>query len=44
MRQMERLGARKARMVAKIAGGATMFTFQGRSDMMQVGARNVQAV
>lgn len=31
-------------MVAKIAGGATMFTFQGRNDMMQVGERNVQAV
>lgn len=44
VRQMEKLGARKARMVAKIAGGATMFTFQGRNDMMQVGERNVQAV
>ena len=44
VRQMEKLGARKARMVAKIAGGATMFTFQGRNDMMQVGDRNVEAV
>ena len=44
VRQMEKLGARKARMVAKIAGGATMFTFQGRNDMMQVGERNVEAV
>ena len=41
---MEKLGERKARMVAKIAGGASMFTFQGRNDMMQVGERNVQAV
>ena len=30
VRQMEKLGAKKARMVAKIAGGATMFTFQGK--------------
>ena len=43
-RQMEKLGAKKARMVAKIAGGATMFTFQGKNDMMQVGDRNVEAV
>ena len=44
LRQMEKLGAKKARMVAKIAGGATMFTFQGKNDMMQVGDRNVEAV
>lgn len=43
VRQMEKLGARRTRMVAKIAGGATMFNFQGRSDMVQVGARNVEA-
>ena len=36
VRQMEK--------VAKIAGGATMFTFQGKNDMMQVGDRNVEAV
>ena len=29
VRQMERLGAMRSRMVAKIAGGATMFNFQG---------------
>lgn len=43
VRQMELLGARKARMVAKIAGGATMFGFQGRPNTMQVGDRNVEA-
>ena len=37
-------GASKTRLVAKIAGGATMFTFQGKNDMMQVGDRNVEAV
>jgi chemotaxis protein CheD len=45
IRQMEALGANRRRMVAKIAGGATMFAFQGKqSESMQVGARNVAAV
>lgn len=43
VRQMEKLGAKKARLVAKIAGGATMFNFQNKSDMVQVGGRNVAA-
>lgn len=41
--QMEKLGAKRNRMVAKIAGGATMFSFQGRADMVQIGERNVEA-
>lgn len=45
IRQMEKLGAKRSRMVAKIAGGATMFTFQGAgSTVGQVGDRNVEAV
>lgn len=44
VRQMERLGARKIRMVAKIAGGANMFNFQGSSSVGQVGERNAEAV
>lgn len=43
VRQMELLGARRSRMVAKIAGGATMFAFQSKSDMVQVGERNAEA-
>ncbi|MCM1057586.1 MAG: chemotaxis protein CheD [Firmicutes bacterium] len=45
VRQMERLGAPRKRMVAKIAGGATMFPFQGQSNVNvgQVGERNVEA-
>ena len=43
VRQMELLGARRRNMVAKIAGGATMFSFQGRNDMVQIGERNVEA-
>lgn len=45
VRQMEKLGARRSRIVAKIAGGATMFAFQGSgSTVGQVGDRNVEAV
>ena len=43
IRQMEAKGAKRSRMVAKIAGGATMFAFQGKADMVQVGLRNAEA-
>ncbi len=43
VRQMELLGAKRSRMVAKIAGGATMFNFQGASGVGQIGGRNVEA-
>lgn len=43
VRQMEALGASRSRMVAKLAGGATMFAFQSKSDMTQVGVRNAEA-
>ncbi len=43
VRQMERRGALRSRMVAKIAGGATMFSFGGKSDLVQVGERNAEA-
>lgn len=42
IRQMEKLGAKKERMVAKIAGGAAMF-LTSRADVVQVGKRNVDA-
>ncbi|MBE5884168.1 MAG: chemotaxis protein CheD [Lachnospiraceae bacterium] len=43
VKQMEALGAKRNRMVAKLAGGATMFSFQGKNDMMQIGERNAEA-
>ena len=43
VKQMEKLGAQKSRMVAKIAGGANMFNFHGTSSFGQVGERNVEA-
>ncbi len=43
VKQMEKLGAQRSRMVAKIAGGANMFNFHGTSSFGQVGERNVEA-
>ncbi len=43
VQQMVALGANRNRLVAKIAGGATMFQLQGRSDIMKIGERNIQA-
>lgn len=37
-------GANRARLVAKIAGGAQMFAFQNKNDLIAVGERNVAAV
>lgn len=41
---MEKIGASKSRMVAKIAGGAQMFSSSNTSDIMKIGERNVTAV
>ena len=41
--KMVLLGANKSRLEAKIAGGAQMFAFQNRSDMVRVGERNVES-
>jgi len=40
---MIKLGARKDRITAKLAGGAQMFTFSQGSDLMRIGYRNVVA-
>lgn len=40
---MIKLGARKERIVAKLAGGAQMFAFNHGSDLMRIGYRNVVA-
>lgn len=44
VKRMTALGAGKARLVAKIAGGAQMFNFSSGNEMMRVGDRNVEAV
>lgn len=43
IKEMEKSGASRTRMVAKIAGGAQMFAFNAQSDMVRIGARNVEA-
>ncbi len=43
VRLMEEKGAKRSRMVAKIAGGAQMFAFQNKNDLVRVGERNVEA-
>ncbi|MHB8064773.1 MAG: chemotaxis protein CheD [Ruminiclostridium sp.] len=40
---MVKLGARKERIVAKLAGGAQMFVFSQGSDLMRIGYRNIVA-
>lgn len=40
---MARIGARKKNLVAKLAGGAQMFSFKASSDLMRIGERNVQS-
>lgn len=43
--QIVKAGANRARLVAKIAGGAQMFAFQGSgNELMAVGERNAKAV
>ncbi|SEN57915.1 chemotaxis protein CheD [Amphibacillus marinus] len=37
-------GARKFALKAKLAGGAQMFSFTSKNDMLRVGERNIQAV
>lgn len=43
VRRVVAKGANRTRLVAKIAGGAQMFAFQSKSDMVRVGERNVEA-
>lgn len=44
VRQLVAAGASRQRLVAKIAGGAQMFSFQSGGDVMAVGERNAIAV
>lgn len=41
--KMEKLGARKHTIVAKIAGGSQMFNFNSESDILRIGERNTIA-
>jgi len=41
--RLQKMGANKARITAKIAGGAQMFAFGTNNDMLRVGEKNVKA-
>lgn len=43
VRRLEKMGVPKKRLVAKIAGGAQMFSFSSENSMLCVGKRNVEA-
>lgn len=43
VRQIIAKGGSRSRLVSKIAGGAQMFAFQNKSDMVRIGERNVEA-
>jgi chemotaxis protein CheD len=44
LERMTNLGAMRNRLVAKLAGGAQMFSFKNANDLMKIGERNVEAV
>lgn len=44
VKEMEELGAKKTRFIAKIAGGAQMFSFSSSNETMRIGDRNTEAV
>jgi chemotaxis protein CheD len=43
IKEMERAGASTRHIIAKLAGGAQMFSFMGGNDSMRIGPRNVEA-
>ncbi|MBO2945732.1 chemotaxis protein CheD [Paenibacillus sp. F411] len=43
LNKLRELGASPLRLVAKMAGGAQMFTFAGSGDSMRIGPRNVES-
>lgn len=43
VREIVKKGGNRSRLVAKIAGGAQMFSFGSKSTMIRVGERNVEA-
>ncbi|MEW9124651.1 MAG: chemotaxis protein CheD [Thermotaleaceae bacterium] len=44
LEEVLKLGASKGRLVSKLAGGAQMFSFANKNDIMKIGERNVLAV
>jgi len=43
LQKMIEIGAKRERLLAKMAGGAQMFTFAGQTDSLRIGPRNVES-
>lgn len=43
LKRLEKAGASRRNLLAKIAGGAQMFAFRSNNDMLRIGERNVEA-
>ena len=43
VKKLEGMGCKRVRMEAKIAGGAQMFAFQNKSDLLGIGEKNAMA-
>ncbi len=43
LKRIEKAGASRSRLIAKMAGGSQMFAFATQSDLMRIGPRNVEA-
>ncbi|RNC29546.1 MAG: Chemoreceptor glutamine deamidase CheD [Candidatus Dichloromethanomonas elyunquensis] len=44
LKDLYRLGANRIRLKAKMAGGAQMFSFTGKTPLLKIGERNAEAV
>ncbi|QNO16441.1 chemotaxis protein CheD [Alkalicella caledoniensis] len=44
LKRLSDLGVNRKNLIAKIAGGAQMFSFAGGSEIMKIGHRNIEAV
>ncbi|SES63162.1 chemotaxis protein CheD [[Clostridium] polysaccharolyticum] len=43
LQELEKAGANRRNLLAKIAGGSQMFAFRSNNDMLRIGERNVEA-
>ncbi len=42
--EMEKMGAVSSRLEVKLVGGAEMFAYEGKTDRLKIGERNLQAI
>ncbi|MGI5901201.1 MAG: chemotaxis protein CheD [Desulfitobacteriia bacterium] len=44
LEDLEKMGGKRSRFKAKMAGGAQMFSFEGKAPLLKIGERNAEAV